>query len=357
MEGKATEWDEWRDGVREDFIHSASTTEDASRFAQNLAWLGRRLKPEALNISWTSEEQARWLQRCGECTEWGSKTDYFHDNITVSMRWADAVIANKGKPPDNIVAAQDTVAALVSALEKDAVCQEALVALRIGGADVKKNVALARDAAEEERQFTLDKARRYIKGNLSSPKQTKTPAADKLKAAREAAEAAASGGGGGRLAGVSGNKRGTRTKAKTGTETGHRGDVPRPAQFAEPKLPTGLSVIVVGAGVSGLHAALLLERMGARVTVLEGRDRIGGRIRSEKLGLSLPPDQQRVVDLGASFVCGTSVVPPMNPMFQYAHATLGLTLQPKHRDGPQGNAWFDVDGRRLAPEAGVGSGF
>lgn len=49
-------------------------------------------------------------------------------------------------------------------------------------------------------------------------------------------------------------------------------------------LPTkGLSqqrsdVIVVGAGLAGLYAAMLLEREGLKVTVLEGRDRVGGRV-------------------------------------------------------------------------------
>ena len=37
-------------------------------------------------------------------------------------------------------------------------------------------------------------------------------------------------------------------------------------------------VIVVGAGLSGLNAALLLEEAGLRVLVLEGRERVGGKI-------------------------------------------------------------------------------
>ena len=41
---------------------------------------------------------------------------------------------------------------------------------------------------------------------------------------------------------------------------------------------TPTDVVVIGAGLSGLNAALLLEEFGASVTVLEGRDRIGGRI-------------------------------------------------------------------------------
>lgn len=37
-------------------------------------------------------------------------------------------------------------------------------------------------------------------------------------------------------------------------------------------------VVVIGAGISGLHAARLLERAGASVVVLEGASRVGGRI-------------------------------------------------------------------------------
>ena len=41
-------------------------------------------------------------------------------------------------------------------------------------------------------------------------------------------------------------------------------------------------VIVIGAGLAGLNAALLLEEMGARVTCLEGRNRAGGRLLSHQ---------------------------------------------------------------------------
>ena len=39
-------------------------------------------------------------------------------------------------------------------------------------------------------------------------------------------------------------------------------------------------VIVIGAGLSGLNAAMILEEMGFSVQVIEGRDRIGGRLHS-----------------------------------------------------------------------------
>ena len=43
---------------------------------------------------------------------------------------------------------------------------------------------------------------------------------------------------------------------------------------------TDTDVLVIGAGLSGLHSALLLEENGARVQVIEARDRIGGRVHS-----------------------------------------------------------------------------
>lgn len=50
--------------------------------------------------------------------------------------------------------------------------------------------------------------------------------------------------------------------------------VPARAAMAAPMLDT----IILGAGISGLNAALLLEAEGQKVAVLEARDRAGGRI-------------------------------------------------------------------------------
>ena len=42
--------------------------------------------------------------------------------------------------------------------------------------------------------------------------------------------------------------------------------------------PAGLDAIVLGAGISGLNTAWQLEQQGLRVAVLEGRQRVGGRV-------------------------------------------------------------------------------
>src|SRR5678815_5400765 len=41
---------------------------------------------------------------------------------------------------------------------------------------------------------------------------------------------------------------------------------------------SGTSVVVVGAGLAGLSAAVQLSKDGARVTVVEARGRVGGRV-------------------------------------------------------------------------------
>ena len=55
--------------------------------------------------------------------------------------------------------------------------------------------------------------------------------------------------------------------------------IPTPAGAENFALPasTGRSVVILGAGIAGLVAAYELHRAGYRVTVLEARDRIGGR--------------------------------------------------------------------------------
>jgi monoamine oxidase len=66
---------------------------------------------------------------------------------------------------------------------------------------------------------------------------------------------------------------------------------------------TEVDVVVVGAGVAGLVAARQLGRRGLRVALIEARDRIGGRILTERLAGWPQP-----VELGAEFVHGGNPV-------------------------------------------------
>jgi phytoene dehydrogenase-like protein len=58
-------------------------------------------------------------------------------------------------------------------------------------------------------------------------------------------------------------------------------------------------VIVIGAGISGLAAACKLAGSGLSVTVLEARDRIGGRIFTRP-----NPASASAIELGAEFIHG-----------------------------------------------------
>ncbi|MDB6095060.1 MAG: FAD-dependent oxidoreductase [Verrucomicrobia bacterium] len=61
--------------------------------------------------------------------------------------------------------------------------------------------------------------------------------------------------------------------------------------------PEATDVVVIGGGVSGLSAARELSRAGFRVTLLEARDRLGGRIHTVR-----PTGWRTPVELGAEFV-------------------------------------------------------
>lgn len=58
-------------------------------------------------------------------------------------------------------------------------------------------------------------------------------------------------------------------------------------------------VVVIGAGVAGLAAARRLHEKGLRVVVVEGRDRIGGRVYTRRDARSILP-----IELGAEFLHG-----------------------------------------------------
>src|SRR5690242_19541580 len=56
-------------------------------------------------------------------------------------------------------------------------------------------------------------------------------------------------------------------------------------------------VVVVGAGFCGLSAATALKDAGVEVTVLEARDRVGGRVEVGQNGLG------ETIDIGGQFIC------------------------------------------------------
>lgn len=101
--------------------------------------------------------------------------------------------------------------------------------------------------------------------------------------------------------------------------------------------------IVVGAGVAGLTAARLLARAGRRVVVLEARDRVGGRVVTERrFGLA--------TDLGASWIHGVTDSPVAAAAEAFDMRTVEFTVggyQPDSRP----IAYYGPDGARLSDAA------
>jgi monoamine oxidase len=93
----------------------------------------------------------------------------------------------------------------------------------------------------------------------------------------------------------------------------------------------GRSVVVLGAGIAGLVAAYELRRAGYGVTVLEARDRIGGRVWTVRGGNRIRhigrPDQHATFDKGLYFNAGAARIPTSHRVILDYARRLGVPME------------------------------
>jgi len=114
------------------------------------------------------------------------------------------------------------------------------------------------------------------------------------------------------------------------------GALPLAAALGPVRAANRSKVLVIGAGLSGLNAALLLEEQGLDVQVIEGRTRVGGRILShrnlpgnpESGGTSFGPGYARLVETCKKFNVGTIDITPVVPFFNERELVLDGQLIP-----------------------------
>lgn len=102
-----------------------------------------------------------------------------------------------------------------------------------------------------------------------------------------------------------------------------------------------VDTVIVGAGVAGLTAARLLQDAGRTVVVLEARDRIGGRVHTDRT--------DGVVDLGASWIHGVDGSPVAAAAEAFGMRTVEFTVGGFQVDS-RPIAYHGPDGRPLSAE-------
>ena len=116
-------------------------------------------------------------------------------------------------------------------------------------------------------------------------------------------------------------------------------------------------VIVVGAGLAGLHAARLLEEQGLNVLTLEGRDRVGGRVytlmdipgKPEAAGELIGGNYARMLDTARRL--GLELFEPASPMGS-SERYFNIRGTNIMKDDWEGHALNPMDGedRKLLPD-------
>jgi monoamine oxidase len=112
--------------------------------------------------------------------------------------------------------------------------------------------------------------------------------------------------------------------------------IPTPAGAENFQLPQasgeGRSVVILGAGIAGLVSAYELKRAGYRVTVLEARERIGGRAWTVRHGDRIVQtgrsDQVAAFDPGLYFNAGPARIPSTHRVVLGYARRFGVQLEP-----------------------------
>ncbi|KAJ7896117.1 hypothetical protein B0H13DRAFT_2234518 [Mycena leptocephala] len=117
------------------------------------------------------------------------------------------------------------------------------------------------------------------------------------------------------------------------------------------KLPPAqqLSVGIVGGGVAGLYAALLLQREGHRVRIFEGTDRVGGRVHTHYF----TQEDNQYFEAGAMRIPDSEFHGITFDLIEYLRPRvrtpdMAIDLIPYHLNSPGNDLFYDAGAAQLA---------